>query len=233
MSKILFLVFCFFGSSFEGSICLNMIVKNERDVIVRCLESVLPLIDTWVIVDTGSTDGTQEIIQTFLKDVPGKLYERPWVNFGYNRNEALFFAKNKADYILFMDADDTLLFSQDFKLPDLTFDFYACFAKGKGTTSLLPRLIKTSREWKWHGALHEYVLADTEVKGAFLEGVTYLYHHDGARSQDPYSLKKDALILEAAILEDPKESRHFFYLGKTYEALGRFEEAIQVFQKRS
>ena len=37
-----------------STICLNMIVKNERDVIARCLESVKPILSTWVIVDTGS-----------------------------------------------------------------------------------------------------------------------------------------------------------------------------------
>ena len=41
------------------TICLNMIVRNEAPVIRRCLDSVMPIIDSWVIVDTGSTDGTQ------------------------------------------------------------------------------------------------------------------------------------------------------------------------------
>jgi len=54
-----------------------MIVKNESRVITRCLDSVLPVIDYWVIVDTGSKDGTQEIIKKHLKNIPGKLYERP------------------------------------------------------------------------------------------------------------------------------------------------------------
>ena len=66
-----------------------MIVKNESKVIRRCLESVLPLVDYWVIVDTGSTDGTQQIILECLKEVPGFLHERPWVDFSHNRNEAI------------------------------------------------------------------------------------------------------------------------------------------------
>src|SRR5690242_19150411 len=80
-------------------ICLNMIVKNESAVIRRCIDSVRPLIDYWVIVDTGSTDGTQKIIKNHLKDIPGELYQRPWKNFEHNRNEALTLAKGKSDYI--------------------------------------------------------------------------------------------------------------------------------------
>src|SRR5690606_19196219 len=96
------------------SICLNMIVKNEARVIERCLRSVRPFITTWVIVDTGSTDGTQDLIGRLLADVPGELHERPWVNFGHNRSEALALARDKADYILLIDADEVLEYQPDF-----------------------------------------------------------------------------------------------------------------------
>ena len=68
------------------SICLNMIVKNEAPVIKRCLATVKPWITSWVISDTGSDDGTQDIIKEYMKDMPGKLIERPWVDFAHNRN---------------------------------------------------------------------------------------------------------------------------------------------------
>src|SRR5574340_542399 len=97
----------------KKTICLNMIVKNESKVIERCLASVKPIIDTWVIVDTGSTDGTQAIVREFLKDIPGELHERPWVNFGHNRNEALELARGKADYLLLIDADDKLAYEEN------------------------------------------------------------------------------------------------------------------------
>src|SRR5579885_2975943 len=106
------------------TICLNMIVKDESQVIKRCLNSIKSLIHYWVIVDTGSTDGTQEIVREFLSDIPGELHERPWVNFGYNRNEALNLARGKGDYFLFIDADDRLKFKTGFKLPILTKDHY-------------------------------------------------------------------------------------------------------------
>ena len=78
------------------TICLNMIVKNESKAIRKLLESVKNIIDYWVIFDTGSTDGTQDIIREFLQDIPGELHERPWVDFAHNRNEALVVAQEKA-----------------------------------------------------------------------------------------------------------------------------------------
>ena len=106
------------------SICLNMIVKDESKIIQRCLESVKSVIDYWVILDTGSTDGTMHIIRQTLFDIPGELFELPWVNFESNRNAALKRAKNKADYILFMDADDCLGFSKPLNKNDLNCDCY-------------------------------------------------------------------------------------------------------------
>jgi glycosyltransferase involved in cell wall biosynthesis len=72
-----------------------MIVKDEENVIERALRSVLRTVDTWCIVDTGSTDKTKEIIQKVADELGkvGHLYDRKWVNFGHNRSEALTLAK--------------------------------------------------------------------------------------------------------------------------------------------
>ena len=80
------------------TICLNMIIKDEAPVIRRCLESVKPFIDRWVIVDTGSTDNTRELVREIMAGLPGELHERPWKNFGHNRNEALSLAARSGDY---------------------------------------------------------------------------------------------------------------------------------------
>ena len=59
------------------TICLNMIVKNESKIIKRLFDSVYKIIDYWVIVDTGSTDETKEIIINYFKEknIPGELHE--------------------------------------------------------------------------------------------------------------------------------------------------------------
>src|SRR5579862_8821121 len=112
------------GRSCKQKICLSMIVKNEAAVILRCLDSVRPIIDYWVIVDTGSTDGTQDIIREYLKDLPGELYERPWQDFAHNRSEGLALARPHGDYSLIIDADDALEIPEGFQLEELTADSY-------------------------------------------------------------------------------------------------------------
>lgn len=240
MSKYTFiLIFTLFAVASQSiastpakkSICLNMIVKNESPVIERCLQSVLPIIDSWVIVDTGSTDGTQQVIKKFLKDIPGELHERPWVNFGHNRQEALLLAKNKADYILFMDADDILVFAKDFQMPDLTHDFYVIPTHSNGLECLLPRLVNSKRDWEWEGVLHEYIRSEGNAEGIVINGVEYVYISDGARAKDPKRYEKDIKILKEALQKDPNNSRNVFYLAKSYQMAGDFENAIKSYQQ--
>lgn len=216
----------------KKTICLNMIVKNETPVIRRCLASVRPIIDSWVIVDTGSTDGTQSMIKEYMKDIPGSLYERPWVNFGHNRNEALQLAKGKADYTLFIDADEVLAYDKDFKLPPLDKDFYHIMTVFGGTTYARVQLIKDALNWKWVGVLHEAVDCPQACTNAVLAGVVNDVHTDGARSQDPDKYKKDAQILEAGLKEEPNNSRYVFYLAQSYKDAGDYEKSLKNYEKR-
>ena len=99
------------------TVTLCMIVKDEAHVIERCLSSVLPMIDYWVIVDTGSTDGTQQKIKDFFdrNGIKGELHQSTWTDFGTNRSEALAYAqKTGHDYSLMIDADEILVFDPGF-----------------------------------------------------------------------------------------------------------------------
>lgn len=219
----------------EKTICLNMIVKNEKDVIERCLASVLPIIDYWVIVDTGSTDGTQKIIKDFMAahKVSGELHERVWKNFSHNRNEALELAKGKGDYIFFIDADEYMVFDPNFKLPPLDKDYYYMTMFCYGTEFGKMQLICNHLDWKWVGVLHEVLeVSPTRSRGADISNVKTIYTTEGARSKDALKFQKDAEILEAGLKEEPNNARYYFYLAQSYRNARNFPAAIQNYQKR-
>jgi glycosyltransferase involved in cell wall biosynthesis len=99
---------------FGKTLCLNMIVRNERPNLERFLGAVAEHIACWVIGDTGSTDGTQEFIHSFFasRDLPGELHSFPFENFEQARNEALtcaYASPIPSDYLLFADADTELV----------------------------------------------------------------------------------------------------------------------------
>jgi glycosyltransferase involved in cell wall biosynthesis len=216
-------------------ICLNMIVKNESKVIKRCLDSVMPLIDYWVIVDTGSNDGTQKIIKEHLKGIPGELHERPWKNFAHNRNEALKLAKNHADgsndYILFMDADDVLEIDQDVESLFFTKDLYNMWRGVKGFTYTKPQIVRAELPWKWVGVTHEYLGCDQPYYEEILENIKYITVSDGASSEDKKKYWRNIELLEAGLKEEPDNLRYVFYLAESYRAVGERGKAVEWYQK--
>ena len=216
----------------KSTVCLNMIVKDESAVICRCLASVKPIIDYWVIVDTGSSDNTQTIIKEFMKDIPGELHERPWKNFAHNRNEALELAKGKADYLLFIDADEVLKYSKDYKLPPLSKDFYYITTEFSGTKYGRTQLVNNKLDWKWVGVLHEYLDSKQIKTSGTLTGVINFVSTDGNRSKDSQKYQKDAQLLETALIDEPDNARYRFYLAQSYRDAKDYEHAITNYQKR-
>ncbi len=215
------------------TICLCMIVKNEDHVIRRCLESVLPAIDSWVIVDTGSTDGTQETIRSFLADVPGDLYQRPWVDFAHNRSESLAYAAGKADYLLVIDADEVLRYGENFIMPHLAVDSYDFEIRSGPVTYVKTQLLRESLQWRYEGVVHEYVTTDQPFTRERMPGLHTDRIPDGARSRDPLTYRKDAVLLEGALLQEPDNARHMFYLAQSYVDAGELQLGIDRYRKRA
>ncbi len=214
-------------------ICLNMIVKNEAHVIRRCLDSVRPHIAHWVIVDTGSTDGTQALIRDHFRDIPGVLHERPWRDFGHNRTEALELARGKGDYILVMDADNVFHVPEGFAFPVLSADGYMISHRYAGVAYGLPLLLADRIRWRYEGVLHEYVTADTPHRFETLDGPWVEQRHEGARSRDPETYRKDAAILAAALAKEPGNPRYAFYLAQSLRDAGDAARAREAYRHRA
>ncbi len=87
----------------NSTISLCMIVKNEEQLLGKCIESVRGIVDELIIVDTGSTDRTVDICKQF----GAKVYSIKWYDhFAKARNYGL--EKATSDWILWLDADEQL-----------------------------------------------------------------------------------------------------------------------------
>lgn len=219
----------------DQSICLCMIVKNESAVIRRCIDSVRPLISHWVIVDTGSTDGTQKIIRDYLKDIPGTLYERPWKDFAHNRSEALSLARPHAAYSLIIDADDALEIPDDFMMPDLVEDCYMMQIRDTPVLYWRKQIVSNKLTWRYRGVLHEFVDSLEPHSSATLP-IGMRRNHDGARRKAADWFQKDVAVLEKALAVETDAfliSRYTFYLAQSYRDSGMPAKAISNYLARS
>ncbi len=215
------------GSQADATITLCMIVRNEASILSRCLRSVRPLIDAWVICDTGSTDGTQEVIARELADIPGELHETTWVDFGHNRSELLELARGSADYLLLLDADMTL--RVDGALPELTADAYLLRDAGALDYAVV-RLVRGDRPWWYVGATHEHIAADGQYSQSELHELVVEHHADGSSRDD--KLLRDVGLLKRDLTLEPENPRPAFYLAQTYRDLGKVDLAIEYYRRR-
>jgi len=222
-------------------ICLNMIVKNESKIITRLLKSVLPLIDSYCICDTGSTDNTIQVIQDFFREKnihSGKIIVEPFQDFGYNRTFALKQCLNmdNADYILLLDADmilemDSMLSIDDFK-NNLTHDVYNVFQGSPSFIYKNTRLIKNKIGMSYWGVTHEYLNAPNGST-TFTIPKNQLFINDvgdGGSKQDKFL--RDIRLLEKGLEENPDNDRYTFYLANSYKNSGQMENAIKTYKKR-
>lgn len=226
-------------------ITLCMIVKDEARVIERCLSSVLPVIDEFCIVDTGSTDGTQQKIKDFFdrNGIPGVVHESIWTDFGTNRSEALQLAgKTDADYAFMIDADEILVFEPGFdpnKFKEgLTADLYNIFAQFGQTRYHRPQLTNNKKPFYYRGVLHEYVDCHEPIATRdFVRGFMNTPIQDGARSADPEKYSKDAIKFEEALASgkvDEKDfHRYHFYLAQSYRDSQQWQKALDAYMKRA
>jgi GR25 family glycosyltransferase involved in LPS biosynthesis len=213
-----------------------MIVKDESHIIEKTFDNLLSHIsfDYWVICDTGSTDGTQDLIKKYFasKGIAGELVQHEWRDFGYNRTEALKAAYKKAEYILIFDADDSI--HGDFKLPPkLTKDFYK-LQFGKGFTYYRPLLVTAHKPTSFIGVLHEFLkLNEGSPTEENIPGNYYVESGRlGNRSKAGDKYLKDALILKAAYEKEISTggdlaNRYAFYCAQSYKDCGKDDEAIE------
>lgn len=218
-----------------GRICLNMIVRNEAHVIRRCLKRVEPFIDSWAIVDTGSTDGTQELIREELTGVPGSLHERPWRNFGHNRSEALELARaSGAEYAFVIDADEELVVPEGFRWPESGADSYQMLQASGDNRFYRTQLMRLALPWHYAGVLHEVAVCNGAEPAQRIEDTVTYGRFDSARNKQPIDkYRNDCRVLHQALEEEPNNARYVYYLAQSYRDSGENLKAEHYYRKRS
>ncbi|WP_262299040.1 glycosyltransferase [Microvirga sesbaniae] len=222
-----------------------MIVKNEAHVIIDCLESVRPLADYMLIEDTGSTDGTQELIRSYLarEGIAGEVIEEPWRDFAHNRSLALSRLRERTDvdFALMIDADEVIAYDPGFDAvafkKGLTQDLYSIKIRLHSIEYSRPQLVSNRAEFRYRGVLHEFVEGPPGgYSSDTAEGFCMLSGRGGARSKNPRKYEDDAAVLERTLQHETDPflvSRYTFYLAQSYRDSGRPEKALPLYLKRT
>ena len=233
------------------TVSLCMIVKNGTHIIKECMESMLPYIDRYDITDTGSDDGTPEVIKEFMDEhgVPGEVYLSDWKGFGKSRTEALENAHGKATFAWMIDADDKI--EGNFKYPEnMDADSYSLRLGRPDFSWFRNQIFRTTdskRVWEYTGVLHEYAqmkdVHPNQVKVQKLDQTNYFVvaRTLGARNVgiDPVEkYSRDAEVLYSALNDEddpnyePKNVRYQFYLAQSYFDSQQWDKAEEAYQKR-
>ena len=227
--------------SASPTLCLNMIVKNESKIITRLLNSVAPWIDSYCICDTGSTDNTIELIETFFKtrNIPGKIVNEPFQDFGYNRSFALRACTDvpKSDFVLLLDADmifhvNPALTPTQFKSQLAQSDAHYIFQGSETFYYKNTRIVRNRMGMSYWGVTHEYVQVPPNTvyhliskEDAFINDIG-----DGGSKADKFL--RDIRLLKKGLETLPNNDRYTFYLANSLKDSGQLDEAIETYRKR-
>jgi glycosyltransferase involved in cell wall biosynthesis len=224
------------------TLALAMIVKDEEAVIARSFNSVAGVIDTYAIVDTGSTDDTENVIARTAEaaGISGSVIRDAWRGFGPSRTVSLEAARKVAKWAIVIDADDSLECAMPRDELHATLEKLDRDNVAGAYVMILCANLKFQRiqifnlrfPWAYAGVVHELpVCAGSDNPIATLDKLHYVVREEGARSKDPLKYQKDADALEAAYAEKP-DPRTCFYAAQSHRAAGNFDTALEWYARR-
>ena len=209
---------------------LNTIVKDEAHCILIMLESAAKISDAIVIADTGSTDGTQDLIRKFGEEnnIPTYVFERPFDDFEKSRNFGMEKAREVVDelgwnssdcWTWWCDADETIIVDPKFNKKQFVNDLYMIntyIGQMKYTRNTFARV---SKPFRFYGPIHEFIVCDEQN---ITSGLATDIHVDvkmiGASWQGdiPTKYKNHAFVLEKYIDANRSDPRWIFYTAQSY-----------------
>jgi glycosyltransferase involved in cell wall biosynthesis len=210
-----------------------MIVKNESKIIKRLLDSVVNIIDCYCICDTGSTDNTIETITNYFnnKNITGKIVNEEFKNFCYNRNFALDACIGMSDYVLLLDADMILEIGSFNKKTLNNYDDYFILQGNEYFQYNNMRLIRNNGLYKYFGVTHEFLSSLVNTRTIYLSQDILFVNDigDGGNKENKYL--RDIELLKNGLIDEPENTRYYFYLGNSHFDLNLNLEAIEYYKK--
>ena len=141
-------------------------------------------------------------------------------------------ARGHGRYALVVDADELVEVSDDFSKESLTADAYLVVANHTNLTYLRQQILRLDLPWRYEGVLHEEAVCEQSRREEIAAGIFMVAGHAGARARDPLTLRRDALLLENALLSEPDNTRYVYYLAQAYRDAGDFELATRYYRRR-
>jgi tetratricopeptide (TPR) repeat protein len=221
---------------------LLMMVKDEAKSLRASFDSVRGVVDRALILDTGSTDGTQALARELFTQTPGTLVEEPFVDFATSRNRALELCTGQSVFALLLSGDETLTggaslraFSGEHR--SRQGDAHGAYSIAMRLGSLQfdsARLVRLDQGWRYVGVVHE-VLCKPSAPPPSIRVPGCSIVHDLA-GRDPERKRqawlRDLQLLQRAHQTNSSDGRTAFYLAQTLEDLGRHAEALAAYQRR-
>jgi len=226
----------------QPTLSLCMIVKNEERVLGDCLASIRPYVDEMIVVDTGSTDRTVAIAE----EHGAKVFHFPWTeSFSEARNESI--AHATGDFILWMDADDTIppecgeqlrntiLLTED-KVTGLMMQVRIPPAPGESGLTVVDhvKIFRNGLGLKFTGRIHEQLLEGIyQADGEVCRTDLYVVHSGYDYSVEGQKGKRvrDLRLLELDLSERPDHPFVLFNIGMTAFHMKEFPKAKETLER--
>jgi tetratricopeptide (TPR) repeat protein len=224
------------------TLSLCMIVRDEEEMLPRCLAAIKDAVDEIIIVDTGSTDRTIEIARSFGATV----IERDWTgSFADARNVS--FDAAAGDWVMYLDADEVLVSEDAERLRSVTGRvwreaFYLVETnytgeQGDGTalTHNAMRIFRNRPEYRFEGRLHEQIAQN--LPGYVPERIEHTtlrvehYGYLGSVRSSKEKSHRNIELLRAQMSESPPTPFLHFNLGSEYAAAGDAPAALAAFAR--
>jgi hypothetical protein len=223
---------------YSNLICYCMIIKNGGELLEEVLVSNLPFFDRWCILDTGSTDGSQDIIQRVLKNKKGKLYNEPFVDFKVSRNRCLQLAGYTCKFICMLD--DTYVIKGNLKSfldevrGDQFSDTFSLMIKSNDTEYYSNRIIKSLTNLKYIHTIHEVISDKNNVNVTVPIEQAFIFDHRSDYMENRTNNRKqfDLELLFKEFENDPDDPRALYYIAQTYGCIGDEKSKAEYFEKR-